>query len=37
MFEVAREFLIDMAPLLPGIIALYILFDLVGALLFGKK
>lgn len=37
MFEVATTFLTQLITLIPGLIALYILFDLVGCLLFGKR
>ncbi len=37
MFEVATTFLEQLITLLPGLISLYILFDLIGALLFGKR
>lgn len=37
MFEVSLTFLNQLISLLPGMIALYILFDLIGTLLFGKR
>lgn len=37
MFEVASEFLIVLIEWIPGIIAIYVLFDLIGGLLFDKR
>lgn len=37
MFEVALQFLSQLIGLIPLIIALWLLFDLIGALLFGTK
>ena len=37
MFEVADLMLSQLATLIPFILALYILFDLLGSLLFGKR
>lgn len=37
MFEVATTFLEQLITLIPGFIGLYVLFDLIGALLFGKR
>lgn len=37
MFDVAIQFLIQLIDLIPGVFGLYILFDLMGGLLFGKK
>lgn len=37
MFEVALQFLSQLIDLIPLIIALWLLFDLIGALLFGTK
>lgn len=37
MFEVATEFMVLLVSFIPGIFALYVLFDLMGALLFGKR
>lgn len=36
MFEVAIEFMVQMVELIPGVFGLYILFDFLGSLLFGK-
>jgi len=37
MFEVTTTFLNQLISLMPGLIALYILFDFIGSLLFGKR
>lgn len=37
MFEIAIQLMIQLVGLLPGVIVIYILFDLVGSLLFGKR
>lgn len=37
MFEVAEKFLIQLYQLIPSLVALYVMFDLTGGLLFGKK
>lgn len=37
MFEVASYFLIQLIEWIPGIIAIYVLFDLIGGLLFDKR
>ena len=37
MFDITLTLLNQLVQLLPGLIALYILFDLIGALLFGKR
>lgn len=37
MFDVATTLLSQLITLLPGLIGLYIIFDLTGALLFGKR
>ena len=37
MFEIATEFMIMLVGLIPAIIGLYVLFDLLGSLLFGQK
>lgn len=36
MFEVAIEFMVQMVELIPGVFGVYILFDFLGSLLFGK-
>lgn len=37
MFEVATTFMVQLVDLLVPVIAIYILFDFVGSLLFGKR
>lgn len=37
MFDVALQFLEQLITLIPGLIALYILFDFIGSLIFGKR
>lgn len=37
MFDVAIQFMEQLITLIPGIIAIYLLFDLLGSLLFGKR
>lgn len=37
MFEIIETLLIQLIDLMPGLIALYVLFDLIGSLLFGKR
>ena len=37
MFDVATTFLSQLISLIPSIIGIYILFDLIGSLLFGKR
>lgn len=37
MFEVATQLMIQLVDLLPGIIVIYILFDLLGNLVFGRR
>lgn len=37
MFEVSLTFLEQLIGLLPGLIGIYILFDFVGMLLFGRN
>lgn len=37
MFEIAVQFMVQLVDLLPGVIILYVLFDLVGHLLFGRR
>lgn len=37
MFEVAEMFLIQLYQLIPPLVALYVTFDLLGGLLFGKR
>lgn len=37
MFEIATTFLSQLITLIPGLVGLYILFDLIGCLLFEKR
>lgn len=37
MFEVAEVFINQLIPFIPGLIAIYILFDFIGDLLPGQK
>lgn len=37
MFEVALTFLSGLIDMIPALIALYILFDFIGMLLFGRR
>lgn len=37
MFDVATQYMVQLVKLLPGVIALWLLFDLMGGLIFGKK
>lgn len=36
MFDVAIEFMIQMVELIPGVFGIYILFDFLGSLIFGR-
>ena len=37
MFEIALSFLSGLVDMLPAMIGIYILFDWVGTLLFGRR
>lgn len=37
MFDIAMAFMADMVDLIIPVIAIYILFDLMGSLMFGKR
>lgn len=37
MFDVAVDFMVQMVELIPVVFAVYIIFDFVGSLLFGKR
>lgn len=37
MFDVVQTFMIQLVDWIPGLVAIYILFDLTGALLFEKR
>lgn len=37
MFDIAIQFMVQMVELLPAVFGIFILFDLLGSLLFGKN
>lgn len=37
MFDIATQFMIQLIDLIPGVIGIYLIFDLMGSLLFGKR
>lgn len=37
MFDIAIQFMIQLVELIPGVIGIYLIFDLMGSLLFGKR
>lgn len=37
MFDIATQFMIQLVELIPGVIGIYLIFDLMGSLLFGKR
>ena len=37
MFEIAIQFMVQLVDLIPGVIGIYLIFDLMGSLLFGKR
>lgn len=37
MFDIATNFMVQLVDLIPGIIGLYLVFDFMGSLLFGKR
>lgn len=37
MFEVAMQFMVQLVDFIPGVIVLYVIFDLMGSLIFGKR
>lgn len=37
MFDVVETFLVQLVGLIPSIFGIYLLFDLTGGLLFGKR
>ena len=37
MFDIAIQFMIQLISLIPGVFGIYILFDLIGSLLFNKR
>lgn len=36
MIDIALQFMVQLVALIPAVIGIYILFDLIGSLLFGK-
>ena len=37
MFEVAIQFMVQLVELIPGVIGIYLIFDFLGSLLFGRS
>lgn len=37
MFDIALTFMSKLIDLIPGLIGIYILFDFIGSLLFGRR
>jgi hypothetical protein len=37
MFEIVEQFMVQLVGLMPGVFGIYVLFDLIGSLLFGKR
>lgn len=37
MFDIAIQFMVQLVDLIPGVIGIYLIFDLMGSLLFGKR
>lgn len=37
MFEIVIEYFKDFINLIPGFLVLYLIFDFIGSLLFGKQ
>ena len=37
MFEIASQFMVQLVNLIPAVFGIYVLFDLIGSLLFGKR
>lgn len=37
MFDIAIQFMVQMVSLIPAVFAIYIIFDLMGSLLFNKS
>lgn len=37
MFEIVGEFMVQLVGLMPAVFGIYVLFDLIGSLLFGKR
>lgn len=37
MFDIATQFMIQLVDLIPGVMGIYLIFDFMGSLLFGKR
>lgn len=37
MFDIATNFMVQLVDLIPAVIGIYLIFDLMGSLLFGKR
>lgn len=37
MFDIAIQFMVQLVEFMPAIFGLYVLFDLIGSLLFGSR
>lgn len=37
MFDIATQFMVQLVDLIPAVIGIYLIFDLTGSLLFGKR
>lgn len=37
MFEIASQFMVQLVSLMAPVFGVYVLFDLIGSLLFGKR
>lgn len=37
MFDIATQFMVQLVDLLPAVIGIYVIFDFMGSLLFGKR
>lgn len=37
MFDIATNFMVQLVDLIPAVIGIYLIFDLLGSLLFGKR
>lgn len=37
MFEIAIQFMVQLVNFIPAIFGIYVLFDLMGSLLFGRN
>ena len=37
MFDIATQFMVQLVGLIPAVMGIYLIFDLMGSLLFGKR